>query len=162
MAANGVTLVYGGGRVGLMGTVADACKEAGGRVVGVIPDFLEQREVGHRAIDELIVVDSMHARKRIMVDRSDAFGVLPGGFGTLDEMFEVLTWAQLGLHDKPVLLLNVGGYWDPLTAMIDHMMAKGLVDLRLRHTYQVVDTAQALLSRLTETPRGGPASSEKF
>ncbi|MFY7961185.1 MAG: TIGR00730 family Rossman fold protein [Elsteraceae bacterium] len=162
LAANGVALVYGGGRVGLMGAVADACKDAGGRVIGVIPDFLEKREVGHREIDELIVVDSMHARKRLMVDRSDAFAVLPGGFGTLDETFEVLTWAQLSLHAKPVLLLNVGGYWDPLAALIDHMMAKGLVEPRLKGVYQFVDTVPDLLARLTRLPSGGPVASEKF
>lgn len=162
LAASGVSLVYGGGRVGLMGAVADACKDAGGRVVGIIPDFLEKREVGHREIDELIVVDSMHARKRIMVDRSDAFAVLPGGFGTLDETFEILTWAQLALHAKPVLLLNVGGYWDPLAALIDHMMAKGLVEPRLKSVYQFVETVPDLLSRLTLLPSGGPVASEKF
>jgi uncharacterized protein (TIGR00730 family) len=162
LAANGVSLVYGGGRVGLMGAVADACKDAGGRVIGVIPDFLEKREVGHREIDELIVVDSMHARKRVMVDRSDAFAVLPGGFGTLDETFEILTWAQLALHAKPVLLLNVGGYWDPLAALIDHMMAKGLVEPRLSRTYQFVETVPALLAQLNQLPSGGPVASEKF
>jgi uncharacterized protein (TIGR00730 family) len=162
LAANGVSLVYGGGRVGLMGAVADACKDAGGRVIGVIPDFLEKREVGHREIDELIVVDSMHARKRVMGDRSDAFAVLPGGFGTLDETFEILTWAQLALHAKPVLLLNVGGYWDPLAALIDHMMAKGLVEPRLRRTYQFVETVPALLAQLNQLPSGGPVASEKF
>lgn len=145
-----------------MGAVADACKDAGGRVIGVIPDFLEKREVGHREIDELIVVDSMHARKRVMVDRSDAFAVLPGGFGTLDETFEILTWAQLALHAKPVLLLNVGGYWDPLAALIDHMMAKGLVEPRLSRTYQFVETVPALLAQLNQLPSGGPVASEKF
>jgi len=162
LADNDVSLVYGGGRVGLMGAVADACKDAGGRVIGIIPDFLEKREVGHRAIDELIVVDSMHARKRIMVDRSDAFAVLPGGFGTLDETFEILTWAQLGLHAKPVLILNIGGYWDPLAAMIDHMMAKGLVEPRLKDVYQIVETVPDLLSQVLRLPSGGPVASEKF
>lgn len=162
LAETGVSLVYGGGRVGLMGAVADACKDAGGHVVGIIPDFLEKREVGHHEIDELIVVDSMHARKRIMVDRSDAFAVLPGGFGTLDETFEILTWAQLALHAKPVLLLNVGGYWSPLAALIDHMIEKGLVEPRLKGVYQFVESVPDLLACLTRLPSGGQVASEKF
>ncbi len=157
-----MALVYGGGRVGLMGAVADACKANGGRVVGVIPTFLEKREVGHREIDELIVVDSMHARKSLMVERSDAFVVLPGGFGTLDETFEILTWAQLSLHAKPVLILNVGGYWNPLAAMIDHMMAQGLVERRLESTYEFVETVPDLFNLLAKRNISDLAASEKF
>jgi hypothetical protein len=162
LAERGIALVYGGGRVGLMGAVADACKDAGGRVIGVIPDFLEHREIGHRAIDELIVVDSMHARKRLMVDRSDAFVVLPGGFGTLDETFEVLTWAQLALHAKPILFLNAGGYWDPLAALIHHMMTQGLVEHRLKNLYQFVETVPELLELLSKVKAGGLVPSDKF
>ena len=155
-------LVYGGGRVGLMGDVADSCKAAGGRVIGIIPNFLEKREVGHTALDELIVVDSMHARKSLMVDRSDAFVVLPGGFGTLDETFEILTWAQLALHDKPVLILNINGYWTPLVTLIDHMMAKGLVDQRLAQSFDMVETVPAALQLLATARTSRVTDSNKF
>jgi len=117
-----VTLVYGGGRVGLMGLMADACLQAGGAVVGVIPEFLRRWEVGHGAVTELVVVDNMHQRKQTMFDRSDAFAILPGGLGTLDETFEILTWKQLRLHDKPIALIDVAGYWRPFTALFDHVM----------------------------------------
>ncbi len=122
LAERGLQLVYGGGRVGLMGIVADACLSAGGRVVGIIPDFLRRFEVGHGAVSELIVVDSMHERKQAMFDRSDAFAVLPGGFGTLDETFEMMTWRQLGLHQKPIVAIDIGGYWQPFRALIDHLV----------------------------------------
>ena len=162
LAEAGMGLVYGGGRVGLMGDVADSCKAAGGRVTGIIPNFLEKREVGHTALDELIVVDSMHARKSLMVDRSDAFVVLPGGFGTLDETFEILTWAQLALHDKPVLILNINGYWTPLVTLIDHMMAKGLVDQRLAQSFDMVETVPAALQLLATARTSRVTDSNKF
>jgi uncharacterized protein (TIGR00730 family) len=127
LAAQGITLVYGGGNVGLMGVVADACLEAGGRVVGVIPQLLVDKEVAHLGLTELHVVGSMHERKALMADLAGAFLALPGGAGTFDEFFEILTWAQLGLHRKACGLLNVEGYYDPLLAMADHAVAEGFL-----------------------------------
>jgi uncharacterized protein (TIGR00730 family) len=114
LAAAGIELVYGGGRVGLMGLLADAVLSAGGQVIGVIPRRLLDAEVAHRGVTELIIVDNMRDRKRLMAEKADAFAVLPGGIGTLDELFEILSWKQLGLHDKPILLVDIGGYWTPL------------------------------------------------
>jgi len=127
LAGRGIGLVYGGGRVGLMGILADAALAAGGRVIGVIPRHLQQREVGHSGLTSLRVVDSMHERKALMAELSDAFIALPGGYGTLDEFAEVLTWSQLGLHAKPCGLLNVAGFYDNLLAFIDHSVAQGFV-----------------------------------
>src|SRR5882724_11747956 len=120
LAASGIELVYGGGRIGLMGLVANAALEAGGRVIGIIPAHLHDAEIGHSGVSELIVVGSMHERKQRMFEMSDAFAVLPGGLGTLDEAFEIITWKQLSLHDKPVVILDVAGYWAPLVALIEH------------------------------------------
>ncbi|MHA6203254.1 LOG family protein [Dyella soli] len=127
MARRGVALIYGGGKVGLMGTVADAVLAGGGKVVGVIPRQLVEREVAHPGLSELVVVETMHQRKTRMFELSDAFVALPGGFGTLDEMFEMLTWAQLGLHRYPCAFLNVRGYYDRLHAMMDHMAQEGFI-----------------------------------
>ncbi|HSR73139.1 MAG TPA: TIGR00730 family Rossman fold protein, partial [Kiloniellales bacterium] len=126
-ARNGVGLVFGGGHVGLMGALADAALAEGGRVIGVIPEHLKIREHGHRGLSEMIVVDSMHTRKRRMFELSDAFCVLPGGLGTLDEAFEIITWKQLGLHDRPIVLVNLGSFWDPLLRLIEHQTAGGYV-----------------------------------
>jgi uncharacterized protein (TIGR00730 family) len=123
----GLGLIYGGGGSGLMGRVADGVLAAGGRVTGIIPRHLHRREVPHGALTELIIVDSMHERKQRMAERADAFVVLPGGFGTLDEMFEIITWRQLGLHDKPILLVDLDGYWQPLERLIDHAAEHGFV-----------------------------------
>ncbi|MGH7094174.1 MAG: TIGR00730 family Rossman fold protein [Stellaceae bacterium] len=125
LAASGIELVYGGGRIGLMGIIADAVLDGGGRVTGVIPTRLRDAEVAHQGATELIVVDTMHDRKRVMAERSDAFAVLPGGIGTLDETFEIMTWRLLGLHDKPIFLVDVAGYWQPLLALFDHIVASG-------------------------------------
>jgi uncharacterized protein (TIGR00730 family) len=122
LAARGLTLVYGGGQVGLMGAVADACLDGGGRVIGVIPGALFDREVVHPHLGELHEVGSMHERKALMYDRSDGFLALPGGLGTLDELCEVATWAQLGLHAKALVLVDVDGFWDPFVAMLDRMV----------------------------------------
>jgi uncharacterized protein (TIGR00730 family) len=119
-ASRGIELIYGGGSVGLMGVAADACLTAGGRVTGVIPQLLMDKEVGHRGVTKMHVVNTMHERKALMTDLSDAFIALPGGFGTLDELFEALTWLQLGYHAKPVGLLNVAGFFDHLTAFLSH------------------------------------------
>ncbi len=127
LAANKITVVYGGGNVGLMGTLADATLEAGGEVIGVIPQALVNREVSHTRIPDLRVVGSMHERKAMMAELSDAFIAMPGGFGTFEEFCEVLTWTQLGLHRKPCGLLNVEGYYDPLLALFDHAVAEQFV-----------------------------------
>ncbi len=127
LAARGIGLVYGGARVGLMGAVADAVLAGGGEVIGVIPQSLVEKEVAHTGLTDLRIVTSMHQRKALMADLSDAFIALPGGWGTLDEMFEILTWAQLGLHRKPCGLLNAEGYFDRLLAFLDHTIEEGFV-----------------------------------
>lgn len=145
MATNGIRLVYGGGRVGVMGAVANAVLEAGGVVTGVIPDFLMQREHGHHDVTHLEVVASMHERKARMAELSDAFIVLPGGLGTLEELFEIMTWRQLGLHDKPIVVINPDGHWDRLRGLIDDLVAAGYArpeNARLVHF--VTDPASAL------------------
>lgn len=126
-ARDGRTLVYGGASVGLMGMLADAAVAAGTRVVGVIPEPLVEREIAHRGLAELVVVPSMHARKARMFDEADAFLVLPGGFGTMEEMFEILTGEQIGLHTKPVCLLDTAGFWQPLLAFLDHAVEEGIL-----------------------------------
>jgi len=138
LAARGISLVYGGGRIGLMGLMADACLQAGGQVIGIIPEFLRSREVGHGAVTELVVVDSMHLRKQAMFDRSDGFVILPGGLGTLDETFEVLTWKQLRLHDKPIVVADIAGYWQPFAALIDHVIGAGFAGPAMRKLFTVV------------------------
>ncbi len=142
-------IVYGGGNVGMMGVLADAALERGGEVIGVIPQSLLDKEVGHRGVTELLVVETMHERKALMNDLSDAFIALPGGFGTLDEFFEVLTWSQLGFHGKPCALLNVAGYYDRMLAMLDHAVAERF--LRPAHRELVIaDTVPSrLLQRLS-------------
>ena len=127
LAHSGIGLVYGGGNVGLMGAVADGALSQNGEVIGVIPKSLMEKELGHGGVTELHVVTSMHERKQMMVDLSDGFIALPGGFGTLDELFETLTWLQLSFHDKPVGLLNVGGFFDGLIEFIDHMSRSGFL-----------------------------------
>jgi uncharacterized protein (TIGR00730 family) len=127
LAARGSTLVYGGGMVGLMGILADAALDAGGDVIGVIPSWLDRKEIAHRALRDLRVVGSMHERKAQMADLAQAFVAMPGGFGTYDELFEILTWAQIGLHQKPIGLLDVEGYFEPLRALVDHGVREGFV-----------------------------------
>jgi len=127
LARRAVGLVYGGASVGLMGAAADAVLRAGGEVIGVIPASLRDRELAHLGLTELHVVESMHERKALMSERADGYIALPGGFGTFDELFEVLTWAQLGMHRKPIGLLDVEGYFDPLVAMVTHAVAEGFV-----------------------------------
>jgi hypothetical protein len=149
LAARGLDLVWGGGNVGLMGAVADAALAAGGRTIGVIPEALVERELGHVASTELRVVRTMHERKALMADLSDAFVALPGGMGTLDETFEILTWAQLGLHAKPVGLLDVAGYWGPLLAFLDRARDEGFVRPADRARVQVETDAARLLDDLS-------------
>jgi hypothetical protein len=148
LAARGLGLVYGGGRVGLMGQVAGAALAAGGTVVGVIPHSLALKEIAQADCTELIVVNTMHQRKALMADRSDAFVALPGGFGTCDELFEIVTWAQLGIHRKPVALLNVNGFFTPLLAWLDHVMVEGLLKPKHRELLLVADTVPTLLDAL--------------
>jgi uncharacterized protein (TIGR00730 family) len=147
LARAGIGVVYGGGRVGLMGTVADAALAAGGEVIGIIPRFLEEREVAHTAVD-LRVVDSMHERKSLMASLSAAFIALPGGFGTFEEFFEIVTWVQLGLADAPCLLANVEGYFDPLLGLIDGATAKGFVSRDNRAIVESFATIAAIVERL--------------
>jgi uncharacterized protein (TIGR00730 family) len=154
IAARGLGLVYGGGRAGLMGAVADAALEAGGEVIGVLPAALDERELGHRGLTELHVVGTIHERKAMMAELSRGFAVLPGGLGTLEELAEALTWTQLGLHHKPVALLEAGGFWRDLLALLDHLRSTGFVrDARLP---LVADTPEALLDALLGWD-GGPA-----
>ncbi len=127
LAHRDITLVYGGGCIGLMGQLADAALLAGGKVVGVIPKSLLEREVAHLSLTELIVTETMHERKSIMADRAQGFIALPGGFGTLDELFEILTWAQLGIHKRPIALLNSGGFFDQLLGWINHVANSGFI-----------------------------------
>jgi len=152
MAENGIRLVYGGGGIGLMGVVADAVLAGGGSVVGVIPDFLESRELGHRGLSWLHVVDSMHARKNLMEQMSDAFAVLPGGFGTLDETFEILTWRQLRLHDKPIVLIDVDGYWAPFLRLVDHVVAEGFARPESRRLFTIVERVEDVIAVLRRAP----------
>jgi uncharacterized protein (TIGR00730 family) len=148
MAARGIGLVYGAGCVGLMGVLADAMLSAGGQVVGVIPQALVDREVAHEGLTELEIVDSMHERKRRMAERSDAFVALPGGIGTLEELFEVFTWAQLGIHAKPCGLLDVAGYYRPLREMLDRMVSERFLRPQHRELLVVAETPAELLDRL--------------
>jgi uncharacterized protein (TIGR00730 family) len=148
LARHGITLVYGGGRVGLMGAVADAALDDGGRVVGIMPRSLWAREIGHTGLTELLVVDTMHERKALMADRADAFVALPGGAGTLEELFEVWTWAQLGIHAKPVAVLNANGFYDPLLGMVDHLVDEGFVRGTQRAMLLADDDPARLLARL--------------
>jgi uncharacterized protein (TIGR00730 family) len=153
MAARGIELVYGGARVGLMGAIADAVLAAGGRVTGVIPKALVEKEVAHGGLTDLRIVTSMHERKALMADLADAFIALPGGWGTLDEMFEILTWAQLGLHRKPCGLLNVLGYFDRLLWFLDYTMEQGFVRREYRAWLAMSDGPTALLDALqSQTP----------
>jgi uncharacterized protein (TIGR00730 family) len=153
MAQHKIRLVYGGARIGLMGALADAALAAGGEVVGIIPRHLDKVEVGHRGASQLTVVDSMHQRKNLMFELSDAFAVLPGGFGTLDETFEILTWRKLGLHDKPVFLVDIAGFWRPLLALIDHVITQGFASPTDRQLYKVVQSVSELMPALAHAPQ---------
>lgn len=145
IAEQGFRLVYGGAKVGLMGTVADAALKAGGKVIGVLPRALEEKELAHEGLDELHLVGSMHERKALMAELSDAFIALPGGAGTLEEIFEVWTWGQLGYHQKPCGFLNVDGYYDQLIAFLDHQTHEAFTKKAMRDMVQIADTPQALI-----------------
>jgi hypothetical protein len=148
LARAGIGVVYGGGRVGLMGAVADAALEAGGEVIGIIPRFLEEREVAHLGVD-LRVVESMHERKQLMSELSDAFVALPGGFGTFEEFFEIVTWVQLRLIAAPCILANVDGYYDALIALIDGAVANGFIHPRTRAIVESYASLDEVIARLT-------------
>ena len=150
LALRGIGLVYGGGNVGLMGLVADACLAAGGSVTGIIPEALMVKEVGHLSLTRIEVVDSMHTRKRRMAELSDGFIALPGGFGTFEELFEVLTWAQLGFHAKPIGLINVGDYFAPLIAMCDRAVEEGFMRLDHRGLLQDGTDPQTVLDAMAQ------------
>ncbi|HEX2330128.1 MAG TPA: TIGR00730 family Rossman fold protein [Candidatus Angelobacter sp.] len=148
LAGRGIRLVYGGGCVGLMGAIADAALAAGGEVIGVIPDSLMRREVGHRGVTKLHVVETMHQRKALMADLSDAFIALPGGFGTMEEMFEIVTWSQLGIQHKPCGLLNVEHYWADILRAIDHAVEERFVRTENRHLILVAENSHDMLEKL--------------
>lgn len=154
-----IRLVYGAGNIGLMGVIADAVLDAGGEVLGIIPHFLKAKEVCHTGLTELVVTDTMHQRKWIMEERSDAFIVLPGGFGTLDEFFEILTWKQLRLHGKPIGILNVDGYFDHLLAMVRHMVKEGFVRESNLELFTVSENIGEMLEKMAKPVKLG---SEKW
>lgn len=147
LAKRNIALVYGGASVGVMGAVADSLLEEGGHVIGVMPTFLENREIAHKKLTELVIVDTMHERKAKMADLADGFIALPGGPGTLEEFFEIFTWAQLGLHQKPCGLLNINHYYDPLLALFDHMTKEQFLHEKYRHMALVSNDPKDLLDQ---------------
>jgi len=152
MGERKIRLVYGGGRIGIMGILAQAVHDAGGPITGVIPDFLMQLEVGNTLGGDLVITESMHTRKARMFELSDAVIVLPGGLGTLDEAFEIITWKQLRQHDKPIVLVNVAGYWDPFVALVDSIIAGGFAHEKARELFTVVDSVDAVFPALENAP----------
>ncbi|MDE2029232.1 MAG: TIGR00730 family Rossman fold protein [Alphaproteobacteria bacterium] len=148
IAKRGACLVYGGGHVGLMGVVADAALAVGGSVIGIIPEHIRAKEVQHDGLTELHVVPNMHTRKRMMVERSSAFVILPGGFGTLDELFEILTWKKLSLHNKPIILFNQDGFWDPFLALVDRTIEEKFAQPSDRVLFQVVNSVEEVMDAL--------------
>lgn len=147
-----IRLVFGGGQVGLMGIAADAALAAGGEVIGIIPYHLHDVEVGHKGVTELIVTGSMHERKQKMFELSDAFVVLPGGLGTMDETFEILTWKQLKLHDKPVILVDNDGYWTPFLDLVDHIVGNGFAGDHVKKFFTTVPTVDDVLPAIKAAP----------
>jgi len=151
-----MSLVYGGGTRGIMGAVAAGCRENGGKVTGIIPRFLMNREASEDELvdlDELIVTEDMHQRKHKMFERSDAFVALPGGIGTVEEIVEIMTWAQLGRHDKPMIFASINGFWDPMMALLDHMREEGFIHSANRVRPKVVQSVEEIVSYLSETPQ---------
>src|SRR5579875_660982 len=155
LAASGRRLVYGGGRIGLMGAVADAVLAGGGTVLGIIPDFLQRREVAHSGPVELVITDTMHDRKRRMFEAADAFVTMPGGLGTFDETIEITTWRQLGLHDKPVLICDILGWARPYLALIQSAVDQGFADPSSTGLFEVLPDVPAVLARLERVARPG-------
>jgi uncharacterized protein (TIGR00730 family) len=157
LAKAGIGLVYGGGSIGLMGTLADAALKAGGEVTGIIPGYLNKREIGLKRATKLIVVGSMHERKQKMFELADAFAVLPGGLGTIEEAMEMITWRQLELHDKPIFLIDVAGYWAPLVAVFEHAIAQGFAREDARALFRLLPLVEDLLPALAEAAPAAPA-----
>lgn len=157
LARQGITLIYGGGGVGLMGVMANAALAGGGKVVGVIPRFLLKREAGHPALTETVVVENMHQRKLEMFERSEAIIVLPGGIGTLEEFFEILSWRTLGLHTKPIVIVDQGGYWQPLAALLRSLVEGGFADRAHLALVALIDDLDQLLPTLAAMPRAKTA-----
>ena len=162
LARAGIRLVFGGGRIGILGVVADAVLAGGGDVLGVIPEFLTKWEVAHDRVTELVVTDSMHTRKQRMYEESDAFLIMPGGLGTFDEALEIITWRQLRLHDKPIFLCNVAGWAGPLVAAIEHAIAQGFASPASLDLFEVIDGVPALLDRLRLVPAGAEGSADRL
>ncbi len=163
MAAAGIELVFGGGQIGLMGLLSRAVAQGGGKVFGVIPRHLHRAEIGARPVLGTVqVVETMHERKALMFARSDAIAVLPGGFGTLDETFEVLTWKQLGLHDKPIVLVDIAGYWAPLLRQIEHVVETGFAPPSSRALLRVVNRVDDVLPVLASLPEPRVAPPDRF
>jgi uncharacterized protein (TIGR00730 family) len=160
LATAGIGVVFGGGRIGLMGLVADAALAAGGHVIGVIPAALRDRELAHQGVSELVIVGNMHERKRMMTEKADAFAVLPGGIGTLDETFESLTWRQLGLHDKPIVLVDVAGYWQPLAELLDHIVGRGFAAPLVPRLIEIVPDVAGLMVALAQAAPGSEIRSD--
>jgi uncharacterized protein (TIGR00730 family) len=152
MAENNIEFVYGGGSVGIMGILAEEVLANGGRVTGIIPEFLQKLEVGHDNLTELIITDSMHERKRTMFERSDGFIVLPGGLGTLDETFEILTWKQLKLHNKPIIILNCKNYWQPFEDLVNATIEGGFASETARNLYSVATSTAEIFTQLENSP----------
>lgn len=148
----GIHLVYGGGRLGLMGRVADGVLGAGSQVVGFMPEHLQEMEQGHPSLTELHIVHDMHTRKRCMFERADAFVVMPGGFGTLDEVFEVITWKQIGLHDKPIILVNLRDYWTPLRDLVNNVVDQSFAKPEHRNYFHFVNSIEDVLPLLETLP----------
>ena len=152
LAENGIHMITGGGHVGLMGETANAALAAGGEVTGIIPRFIKQWEVDHRGLTRLIEVESMHERKQKMFNMSDAFAALPGGLGTLDETLEIITWKHLGLHDRPIFLIEAGGYWKPFHNLFDHMIATGYANQGCKDLYTVAADPEEVIATLKALP----------
>jgi uncharacterized protein (TIGR00730 family) len=162
LAEEGIRLVYGGGKAGLMGLIADSVMANGGEVTGIIPSHIADREIQHTGLTELHVVDTMHVRKQMMVDHSDAFLVMPGGIGTLEETCEVMTWRQLGIHDKPIIILNINGYWTPFLTLIDMIVREGFMREGDKRIAIIVKTIEDVLPALKHAPEESFDPSSKW
>ncbi|MFM7631647.1 MAG: TIGR00730 family Rossman fold protein [Alphaproteobacteria bacterium] len=145
LVRHGIDMVYGGARAGLMGFTADAVLSRGGRVIGIIPEYLDKYEIGHTGVTKLHIVANMHVRKMMMFDSSDAFLVFPGGYGTMDEMFEMLTWRQLAMHDKPIIVVNVDGYWDPLVTLLEHIVQQGYAKPETKNLLHIIPDVSQMM-----------------
>lgn len=157
LAVEEIELVFGGGDVGVMGAVANAVVDGGGRVTGIIPQFLREVEIPSERIQELIVTESMHERKALMYERSDGFCVLPGGIGTLEEVIEMISWAQLNQHQKPIILVNINDYWDPFLTLLTHVVEQGFARPDIRRVWRVVDNVQDVLPAMRDWLKGEEA-----